>query len=138
MKTRLLHKNFLFIMGMDALLVMAAWYSAYLLRFDFEIPIESMGILTRTLPLVVLIKIVCLYFFDLYQGMWRYTSITDLFNIIKAAGVSSLLIVSLLLFSHGFTGFARSVFIIDGVLTIFLFPAIDSVFASISGWAWGT
>ncbi|MCK4390921.1 MAG: polysaccharide biosynthesis protein [Desulfobacterales bacterium] len=119
-KTRLLHRNFLSIMGMDALLVMAAWYGAHMLRFNFEIPQASMALLTRALPFIVVIKIVTFYFFDLYQGMWRYTSITDLFNIIKASAVSSFLIIVVVLFSHGFAGFARSVFIIDAGLTIVL------------------
>lgn len=118
--TRLLHKNFLFILGTDALLFGLAWYGAYQLRFNFDIPPESVALLVRFLPLIALIKIVTFYFFDLYKGMWRYTSLADLFNIIKAASVSSLLVISVILFTHRFVGFARSVFIIDWVLTIFL------------------
>ena len=118
MKNKLLHKNFLVILAVDALLLSAAWYSACLLRFNFEIPAERIGLLVRILPLVVVIKIFIFYFFGLYQGMWRYMSIGDLFNIIKGTTVGSFLIVSLILFSHGFTGFARSIPIIDWVLTI--------------------
>jgi FlaA1/EpsC-like NDP-sugar epimerase len=73
------------------------------------------------LPFVLIIKISCFYFFDLYRGMWRYTSISDLLNIIKASCVSSLVIVCLILFSHSrFIGFPRSVFIIDWCFTILL------------------
>ena len=53
--------------------------------------------------------------------MWRYTSISDLLNIIKASCVSSLIIVCLILFSHSrFIGFPRSVFIMDWCFTILL------------------
>lgn len=72
----------------------------------------------RLLPVVILIKIVIFYFFHGYRGMWRYTSLNDLFNIIKASVFSSLVIVFLIMFSHGFAGFSRSVFVIDGVVTI--------------------
>jgi FlaA1/EpsC-like NDP-sugar epimerase len=117
---RFLYKNFIIILMADILLVAFAWYFAYLLRFNFEIPLTHSGLLARFLPLIVLIKIVTFYFFDLYRGMWRYTSLNDFFDIIKAASVSSLMIVAVILYTHRFVGFARSIFIIDWGLTIFL------------------
>ncbi len=42
MKNRLLHRNFLVILAVDALLLSAAWYSAWLLRFNFEIPAREL------------------------------------------------------------------------------------------------
>ena len=118
MRTRLLRRNFLVILGIDALLLTAAWYAAHLVRFDFVIPAKRWILLKQMLPIILAVKIVCFYFFDLYRGMWRYTSITDLFNIIKASSISSFLIISLILFSIRFVGFARSVFVIDWCLTI--------------------
>ncbi|MBW2014426.1 MAG: polysaccharide biosynthesis protein, partial [Deltaproteobacteria bacterium] len=54
-------------------------------------------------------------------GMWRYTSIADLLNIIKASSVSSLVIICLILFSHSrFIGFPRSVFVMDWCFTVLL------------------
>jgi len=73
------------------------------------------------LPFVLIIKIGCFYFFDLYRGMWRYTSIADLLNIIKASSISTLIIICLILFSRTrFVGFPRSVFIMDWCFTILL------------------
>jgi FlaA1/EpsC-like NDP-sugar epimerase len=121
---RFLHKNFVIILLADVLLVAFAWYFAYLLRFNFEIPLTHNGLLTRFFPLIVIIKILTFYFFDLYRGMWRYTSISDFFDIIKAASVSSLLVVAVILYTHRFVGFARSIFIIDLGLTIFLISGL--------------
>ncbi len=118
LKTRLFDRNFVTILLVDALLLAASWYSAYLLRFNFEIPLQTRKVMLHVLPFIVGIKILCFYFFDLYQGMWRYTGITDLWNIIKAVSLSSLIMASLILFIHGFSGFARSIFIIDWTLTI--------------------
>jgi FlaA1/EpsC-like NDP-sugar epimerase len=70
------------------------------------------------LPFILPAKITIFYFFDLYRGMWRYTSIADLFNIIKAASLSTLIIIGFILFSTRFLGFSRSIFIIDWCLTI--------------------
>jgi len=52
--------------------------------------------------------------------MWRYTSISDLLNIIKAVSLSTLVVVSFILFGTRFEGFSRSVFIIDWCFTILL------------------
>ena len=119
MLSALLHRNFLLVLIGDVVLVSLSWIGAYLLRFNFEIPPESAGLMTRLLPLVVIIKMLTFFFFDLYKGMWRYTSITDLFSIMKAAVTSSLILGAIILFIHRFEGFSRSVFIIDAFLTVF-------------------
>ncbi|NVM22999.1 MAG: polysaccharide biosynthesis protein [Desulfobacterales bacterium] len=120
MKTRLLQRNFLVILGVDVLLLAAAWYGAHLLRFNFEIPAGNLSVMKKVFPFVIALKIGTFYFFDLYRGMWRYTSITDLLNIIKAASIGSLLSITLIGFVTRLAGFARSVFIIDWCLTILL------------------
>jgi FlaA1/EpsC-like NDP-sugar epimerase len=94
---------------------------AYLVRFDFHLPQPHAVLLYRIVPLVLIIKIIIFYFFDLYRGMWRYTSVSDLLNIIKASSVSSLLVICIILFTHfRFIGFPRSAFIMDWCFTILL------------------
>jgi len=101
-----------------------AFYFAYLIRFDFTTSQHFSISLYRMLPFILLTKIVIFYFFDLYCGMWRYTSIPDLFNIIKASSLGTLLIVSFILFTTRFQGFSRSFFIIDWCLTILFVSGI--------------
>jgi FlaA1/EpsC-like NDP-sugar epimerase len=121
MKIRFVYKNFILVLLADILLLSISLFLAYLIRFDFHLPRQHAILLYQLLPFVLIIKISCFYFFDLYRGMWRYTSISDLLNIIKASCVSSLVIVCLILFSHSrFIGFPRSVFIIDWCFTILL------------------
>jgi FlaA1/EpsC-like NDP-sugar epimerase len=118
---KLLHRNVFLILGIDLFLLLASIYFAHLIRFDFTIPQNHSILLYQILPFVMIIKIVCFYFFDLYRGMWRYTSIADLLNIIKASSVSSLVIICLILFSHSrFIGFPRSVFVMDWCFTVLL------------------
>jgi len=124
MKGRFFDKNFLFILGTDGLLILGAWYFAHLLRFNFRIPPESWAIMVRFFPLILIVKLFLFYFFDLYRGMWRYTSLNDLINIIKASSTSSLFVVALIGFIYGFSGVARSVFIIDWVLTVFFISGL--------------
>jgi len=118
MKSNLLRRNFLVILCADVVLLAAAWYVAHLVRFEFVIPEERLTLLAKWLPAIILAKLTFFHFFDLYRGMWRYTSISDLLNILKASAVSSLFILGVVLFWTRFEGFSRSVFVIDWFLTI--------------------
>jgi len=120
MKIKPIYKNFFIILATDILLVMGSFYAAHLVRFDFEIQQQTWLIFRRILPFILITKIICFFFFDLYRGMWRYTSIADLINIIKASTISSLIIISFVLFISRFEGFSRSVFVIDYCFTILL------------------
>ena len=121
MKFRLIYKNFLIVFFVDMLLLTGSLFLAYLIRFDFHITPPDSVLLYQILPFVLIVKIVCFYFFDLYRGMWRYTSIADLLNIIKASSVSTLVIICLILFSRSrFIGFPRSVFVMDWCFTVLL------------------
>jgi FlaA1/EpsC-like NDP-sugar epimerase len=114
-----LYKNLIIVMVVDLFLLTGALYTAYLIRFEFDIPAKFLATFFRILPFIVLIKTAIFYFFDIYRGMWRYTSVRDLFNIIKASSVSTLIIICFILLRYGFLGFSRSVFVIDWFLTIF-------------------
>ena len=69
---------------------------------------------------VVPVKLASLVFFGLYKGMWRYTGIYDLENLVKACVFSTAVIVFVLVITVRFEGFPRSVFAID-LLLVFLF-----------------
>ncbi|MDK9708689.1 MAG: polysaccharide biosynthesis protein [Desulforhopalus sp.] len=71
-------------------------------------------------PILIVTKIPVFYFFGLYRGMWRYTSIADLLNITKAVAVSSGFIIMSVLYMNRFDGLSRSVFFMDGVFTFLL------------------
>ena len=112
--------NLAVIVATDISLLALSWYVSHQLRFNFEIPNESRAILFRLFPFILMIKLVVFYLFDLYRGMWRYTSYTDLFKIIKATSVSSLVLVATIAFFYRLQGFSRAIFILDWILTIFL------------------
>lgn len=111
------------VVGIDSLLLVAAWYSSCALRYNFQSPESCLAAAKQSIALIVVTKIVCFYFFDIYRGMWRYTSLKDLFNIIKASVLSSFIIFALFMLSHRFEGFARSILIIDLLLTILVIAA---------------
>lgn len=111
-------KNFFIIFCLDILLLMAAHYGAYLVRFDFSVSSREFAPFFTLLPYVLLIKIAAFYCFDLYSGMWRYTSLNDLFNVIKASTAASVALILFVLARYRFEGFSRSIFLIDYCFTL--------------------
>ncbi len=120
MKNLIRNKNFYFILLTDAVLISIAYTSAYLLRFEGTIPLEEWNIIKKTLPLILPLKLSVFFFFNLYKGMWRYTSIVDLVNVFKAVFVSTALIILVIVYIYNLQGFPRSVFAIDWAVTLLL------------------
>ncbi len=120
MKNIIRNKNFYIMFLLDTIVVTAAYFLSYLLRFDGHIPLDHWAQFKTTLPFIVPFKLSCFFIFGLYRGMWRYTSLVDLRNIFKAATFSSTIIVLAIIFLYRFQGFPRSVYIGDYVLTLLL------------------
>ncbi|GAB6095164.1 nucleoside-diphosphate sugar epimerase/dehydratase [Desulfatiferula olefinivorans] len=118
MKHIRIYRNLVIILFLDALVLGFSYYLAHLARFDFKVSSGQAALMLKTLPLVVLIKIGIFYVCNLYRGMWRFTSIQDVMNIVKAAVISSCVIVGGLLIYNRFQGFSRSVFVNDLCFTI--------------------
>jgi len=109
--------NFWVVFFGDAVLLGLAYFLAYYLRFDGDISAHELANWKNTVVWIVPLKLACFYFFGLYKGMWRYTGIYDLENLIKACVISSGIIVFILVLKVRFFGFPRSVFAIDLLLT---------------------
>ncbi len=112
---------------LDAFLVVASYLLAYLLRFEGQIPQQEWKSFSTTILYILPFKMFVFIYFGLYRGMWRYTSLVDLLNVLKATFTSSVLIILTILFIYRFQGFLRSVFIIDGFLTFIFIGGIRIV-----------
>ncbi|MCK5098175.1 MAG: polysaccharide biosynthesis protein, partial [Desulfobacteraceae bacterium] len=75
----------LIIMLTDVLFILLSLYSAYQIRLDFHISKAFWNQFLWMIPSFIVIKISTFIYFDLYRGMWRYTSLNDLINIVKAS-----------------------------------------------------
>jgi FlaA1/EpsC-like NDP-sugar epimerase len=113
-------KNFYLILSLDIASIVAAYYFAYFLRFEGNIPPWEWKNFEATVPYFLVLKLSIFWFFGLYKGMWRYTGLFDLINVFKATFVSSAINIALILFLYRFQGFPRSVFVLDGILTFIL------------------
>lgn len=118
----------------DIALLGISYVLAYGLRFEFHIPQNYIALLKKSIIPVVISKLLFFYWFKLYRGMWRYTSIADLLNIIKAVFISTMVVMVAILMFHRFEGYPRSVFVIDAILTLIFISgfrlAVRLVFAA--------
>jgi FlaA1/EpsC-like NDP-sugar epimerase len=69
-----------------------AWSFAYLLRFNFDPPDNYLDNMMHTLLWVTPLQGVIFWRFGLYQGLWRYASVTDLRRIFLAVLTAAALI----------------------------------------------
>ncbi|MBA4367473.1 MAG: polysaccharide biosynthesis protein [Desulfobacterium sp.] len=119
-----IRKNLLFLIALDSLLLVLSYLLSYMIRFEGSLTALELTTIKNTIVPLLLCKLIVFYHFNLYSGMWRYTSIVDLMNVIKSVSVSSLFIVSFIVMYSGFYGFSRSVFIIDGILSLIFISGI--------------
>lgn len=112
--------KFWLVLFADAFFIVLAHYLAYAIRFETNLQSSIFGQFVGFVPLILIIKIPSFYIFGLYRGMWRYTSLNDIINILVVTLFSSSLLVSLLLFGNRFSGLSRSVFILDFFFTFIL------------------
>ena len=102
---------------LDGFFVIAAYFLAYFLRFEGEIPYGEWMKFKATIPYIIPFKLLIFFAFGLYRGMWRYTSLVDFLNVLKATLFSSGMIILSIIFIYRFEGFPRSVFVLDLILT---------------------
>jgi FlaA1/EpsC-like NDP-sugar epimerase len=117
MKNIIRNKSFYLILFFDSCLIIGSLLLAYVLRFEGNIPAHEWEHFYSAVPYILLLKLISFWFFGLYKGMYRYTSLVDLFNVMKATLTSSAIIVLGILFLYRFEGFPRAAFIIDWILT---------------------
>ena len=105
-------------------LVSFSYWLSFVLRFDFIIPAVYWTVFLKTFPIIILLKLVVFYYSGIYYGLWRYVSIGDIWQIIKANFISTLFFVLVIVLMPGVSGFPRSIFILDLVLSVVLISGV--------------
>ncbi|MDP2645327.1 MAG: nucleoside-diphosphate sugar epimerase/dehydratase [Desulfobacterales bacterium] len=120
MLLQLKSKNFYFVFLADLVLFLLAHIGAYYTRFEFKLTETEIRHMMSALPYILPFKALVFMSFGLYRGMYRYTSVSDMWSLIKASVLSSVVIITVLFLIHQFSGYSRTVFILDGGFTLFL------------------
>ncbi len=99
---------------LDLLLVTLAYYAAYVIRFDVDLP-RYYDQFERSLPIVIGSQLVMFFVVGLYRGVWRYMSVADLTTYGKAVAGGTIASVIAIVYIYRFEGYSRGVFIIDAM-----------------------
>lgn len=91
---------------------------AYNLRFDFAVPTHYQRLFWMTLPSVIVLKLLIFYWMGLCHGWWRYVTFSDLATLLRAATLSSLIILALDQYLVSANHVPRVILLLDWGLTI--------------------
>jgi FlaA1/EpsC-like NDP-sugar epimerase len=104
----------------DALLVAAAWWLAFHLKFDQGVPPYYQTLLSRTILVVIAIKLAVFVAFGFYNRWWRYVSTRDMWSAARGVVVASLVAYVTVYFAQpvNHLRLPRSVAVMDLLLTL--------------------
>tara|TARA_B100000482_G_scaffold179301_1_gene150990 strand:+ start:3256 stop:5100 length:1845 start_codon:yes stop_codon:yes gene_type:complete len=109
----------LIILSHDLLAIASAWFFAYIIRFNFEIPFVQINSMKNNLLVVLITQIIFLLSFRVHRASWRFSSISDLKRIIVAIFSSSLLIaIYFSFFYHQQPAIPRSIILLYPLLVL--------------------
>jgi UDP-GlcNAc:undecaprenyl-phosphate/decaprenyl-phosphate GlcNAc-1-phosphate transferase len=97
----------------DVVLIIAAYYTAYLLRFDGEFTSADTKLLGSSMAELVLIKLAAFVALGSYRCWWLYFGLRDAFRIGWASVLASLSSIAYFSAIYRFQGFSRIVFVLD-------------------------
>jgi UDP-GlcNAc:undecaprenyl-phosphate GlcNAc-1-phosphate transferase len=108
--------------AIDLVLIVTAYYSAYLLRFEGAFDAHR-DVFLRTIGPVIVLQVLGLTAMGAYRGLWRYTSLPDLLRLLRGATLGVGATVLYLVFTVRFGGLSRAVFVLDWLVLVVLLAA---------------
>jgi FlaA1/EpsC-like NDP-sugar epimerase len=97
-------------------LAIASSYVAFSVRFDGVIPPYYAALFKDSLAALLVARGSFFIVFRMYEGLWRYTSVRDLLNILLSVALSSLAFLLFIEDVVGLTQYPRSILLIDALL----------------------
>lgn len=112
-------KSGIFIIS-DVFLLCISFFSAYLIRFEFNyhlIPNEFASKMSSLLVVSIVIKIIVFALFKLYRSLWRYAGLYDVVNVFLASAITNgIFFIYIWFIERRAPG---SIFVITGMIDVF-------------------
>lgn len=106
------------LMLMDASMIAISFLAAFFIRFDFSVPTEYYSYFTSWLPAMILVHWLIFNALGFYNVIWRFTSLWEMFKIVRVVSSAYVLIAIGVWSFSGFIGFPRSVFLLNYFFTL--------------------
>jgi UDP-GlcNAc:undecaprenyl-phosphate/decaprenyl-phosphate GlcNAc-1-phosphate transferase len=100
----------------DLSVVVIAYYGAYLLRFGGDFVEPHYSAFRNSLPVVIVVQVVVLLSLGLYKGLWRQTSLEDMYPIVKKIAGAWVATVLALTLMFRLEAISRASLVIDALL----------------------
>lgn len=112
-------KRTIFFVSSDILISFFSLFLAYNLRFNFVVPSDFMNNFLQTFMILIVCKISLFIYYNIYKTAWRFFSLFEIKKILLAHLYSYLIfVVVFLVFREELSPFARSIIIIDLMLSL--------------------
>lgn len=110
-------------LGVDALLLLLAWWLAFWLRFNLDIPGEFVVLALDTSVWAVLLYVLGLWLARVYRQVWSYTGLPELRQLVVGIVLGALFTAAAALMLR-FPSFPRSVLMLQPLLALLLLGAV--------------
>ena len=96
-------KRTIFFFIADGIIFVISIYVSYALKFGIKPEVHAFphGYIINAIPLFLIIKYTVFFRLRLYQFTWQFVSISDLYNLLKAAAISSSIIFLIYIIGYG-------------------------------------
>jgi UDP-GlcNAc:undecaprenyl-phosphate GlcNAc-1-phosphate transferase len=108
-------KRRMFEVILDIFLVVIAYYTSWVLRFESDFP-AYYSQFAWSVPIVIGCQIGAFQIAGVYGGVWRYVSVGDIVPYARGVALAVLSSIVMIVYVTRFDGFSRGVFLIDAMV----------------------
>lgn len=113
----LTYKRQLVMIILDFGLISFAYYLSYRLRFDAVVFGIYFDTFLKSLPAIIICKLIAFYFTGVYRNILGQMSSDDVGVCLKASTLATIICVAVITYFYRFRDFSKGIFIIDWLLT---------------------
>lgn len=112
----------LFVLVSQIGLIFCSLVCAWLLRYEFRM--RDPRLLWAVAPILIMVRLAVMPFFNLMHGWWRQTGIDDAADVMKAILTGSLGFFLIVRYGWGLKAFPLSVYVLEALITFMLLTGI--------------